>query len=235
MSGDESHMALSYKWCEDVRIWKGFLPLMFDFDVLWNILLVAQKLSFSLKWNQWSAGVWSRREGTTHRCFCLQTSSINTNHSLTKLTNRLLWHAQPRSVHAHVFTFDLSVRLRVRVCLCVCMWSVFVCVSWDWNSLEGMLQLEQKYKMKWDHWSAFWLAVETKAGSKASSCLILNLQTRRHRGVQRGTTECQSEEGKGFGLMFHVWIYSHRATEVWSRRNNFTCAEKLCLKIYFPE
>lgn len=144
---------------------------------------------------------WAEGSGRHCRCFCLQTPSINTNHSLTKLTNRLLLHAQPRSIRACVFAFDLSVRL-----LCVCMWIVFERVSWDSKSLEGMLQLEQKYKTKWDHWTVCWLAAETTAGSKASSCLILNLQTLRHKGVQRGTTECQSEKGKGFGLMFYVWI-----------------------------
>lgn len=61
------------------------------------------------------------------RCFCLQTPSINTNHSLTKLTNRLLLHAQPRSVRAHVFTFDLSVHLRVSVRVYVkCIWVCFL-------------------------------------------------------------------------------------------------------------
>lgn len=132
--------------------------------MLWSILLVAQNASFSLRWNDWSAGVQSR-------CFCLQTPSKNTNHSLTKLTNTLLLHAQPHSVCARVFAFDLSVRL----CVCVCI--VFERVSWDSNSLEGMLQLEQKYKTKWDHRTVCWLAVETTASSKASSCLILNLQT----------------------------------------------------------
>jgi len=106
---------IEVRTCEDVRILKGFLPLMFDFDVLWNILLVAQNASFSLRWNGWSAGVQSR-------CFCLQTPSIN---SLTKLTNTLLLRAYPHSVCARVCAFDLSVRLCVCVCT-DCIWGCFL-------------------------------------------------------------------------------------------------------------
>lgn len=87
---------------------------------------------------------WAEGSGRHCRCFCLHTPSINTNHSLTKLTNRLLLHAQPRSIRACVFAFDLSVRL-----LCVyvnCIWACFLGLKFSGGNAATRAEIQDEMR-----------------------------------------------------------------------------------------